>query len=504
MRGAPERGPRRRQRSGRVAARSRKLWLSLYLPALALEAIYRGAPRTAPTAVTHGRGAAECIIACNEAAAACGVHPGMGLSAAYALNPQLQVRPREEAAESASLGGLAAWSGQFTSCTSLVPGQGLLLEVGGSLALFGGLRRLLDELREGMAGLGYGVRIAVAPTPLAAWLLARAGWEERVLTAAELPARLAPVPLACMDLPAGAEQALQGMGVFSFGDCCRLPREGLARRIDAALPRLLDRALGKAPDAREPWRAPDVFMQRLILPAPVSEVEALLFAIRRLLLELRGWLRARAAGARRLELELAHHGRLAVCVVLELVAPNRDLDHLLGLFRERLEHLDRGLLADAAEEILLRVQDVASLAPRNLDLFDRPPERGSGWEILVERLRARLGETAVQGLHCVPAHRPEEAWLYCPPGQPAPRVRYPLRPLWLLEQPRALRVSGEEPWFDGPLRLLCGAERIETGWWDGRDVTRDYFIAENGHGERFWIFRERGHRQRWFVHGVFA
>ena len=73
-----------------------------------------------------------------------------------------------------------------------------------------------------------------------------------------------------------------------------------------------------------------------------------------------------------------------------------------------------------------------------------------------------------------------------------------VRPLWLLPAPRSL---GSDP-AALQLKLLSGPERIETGWWDGEDVGRDYFVGCNPHGEELWLFRDRG--GEWFVHGVFA
>jgi protein ImuB len=78
------------------------------------------------------------------------------------------------------------------------------------------------------------------------------------------------------------------------------------------------------------------------------------------------------------------------------------------------------------------------------------------------------------------------------------------RPAWLLAAPRALAARNGRPWLDGPLELLAGPERIESGWWDGRDVARDYFLARDGCGARFWVFRERRERGGWYLHGVFA
>ena len=59
----------------------------------------------------------------------------------------------------------------------------------------------------------------------------------------------------------------------------------------------------------------------------------------------------------------------------------------------------------------------------------------------------------------------------------------------------------------GPGCCTTGPERIESGWWDGNDVRRDYFVAESPSGERVWIYRDGRHGfgdGEWFVHGLFA
>ena len=56
----------------------------------------------------------------------------------------------------------------------------------------------------------------------------------------------------------------------------------------------------------------------------------------------------------------------------------------------------------------------------------------------------------------------------------------------------------------GELRLLAGPERIESGWWDGADVQRDYYVASDTHGARLWIYRECERPRRWFLHGIFG
>ena len=199
-----------------------------------------------------------------------GVIPGMTVNTARARVPGLRVLARDTAAEARALRGVAAWAWQFSDRISLVS-QGLLLEVGGSLRLFGGFEALLDRLRRGLAELGYSAVPASAPTPRGAACLARHGRERHVHSPDALRRALAPLPLSLLDWEERVIDALHGMGVRRISDLLRLPRDGLARRFGAGLPRDLDRLLGRAPDPRPFWRPPDCFDQRLPLPAATSD-----------------------------------------------------------------------------------------------------------------------------------------------------------------------------------------------------------------------------------------
>ena len=127
-------------------------------------------------------------------------------------------------------------------------------------------------------------------------------------------------------------------------------------------------------------------------------------------------------------------------------------------------------------------------------MFGDPAGEAEGWARLVERLRARLGHDAVCGLATQPDHRPEHAWRRVEPGEWDPReFRQPgPRPLWLLE-PKKLN--------EGEAVVLAGPERIESGWWDGDDAKRDYFVARLPNSSLAWVYREAG---EWYLHGLFA
>jgi len=75
--------------------------------------------------------------------------------------------------------------------------------------------------------------------------------------------------------------------------------------------------------------------------------------------------------------------------------------------------------------------------------------------------------------------------------------------MWLLPVPRQLRTDHGWPCLQGRLKLQHSRERIESGWWDGQDIARDYFIAESASGSRYWIYRELDGERRWFLQGLF-
>jgi len=477
------------------------LWLCLHFPGLPLEIFSRAEPHAMPWVVSHGNGTRRQVLLCNALAAARGIRAGMSLSAAYGLTPSLHVRARDTAAERQALNAIAAWAGQYTSLVSLAPPQSLLLEIKGSLTLFKGLDALLRRLLGQLAQLGYRSDVGIAPTPLAAELLALAGMTQPVIYLSELQTALRDVPLGLLALDDKQTRALHGLGLRRLGDLLRLPRADLARRLGQSLIDYLDRLLGRRSDPREPYVPPPRFKRRLHLPAETADVEALLFPAQRLLLELSGFLRARDAGTLRLHWVLAHYRRPPTRITLGLATPGRDAPHLLALLRE---HLARITLDHPVEAIELQVKELHPLQPRALTLDGEDAADAEDWPRLVERLRARLGDEAVQGLQCRDDHRPEAAWRVCAPGEASIATLTLVRPLLMLPQPIALEMRDRRPQLDGPLQLVNGPERIESGWWDGGDVARDYFIASDGAHARYWIFRERRGERQWYLHGYFA
>jgi protein ImuB len=480
------------------------LWLALHFRHLPLEMFARGTCSPGPLAVASASAGNALLVACDRKACARGICSGMAVSAAWALASDLRIVVRDEAAEHAALQRIAVWALQFTPAVSLSAPAEVLLEVEGSLRLFGGLIRLHRRIGQALTELGYEVSAAFAPTPLAAQLFARAGLAVRIRHEDALYHELQKLPIRFFGFPSETSAMLDNFGVRTVGECLRLPRDGLARRLGQRLLDEIDRALGRLPDPRPPFIPPPDFKAALPLPAPVEQAEALLFAARRLFAELCGWLAATGKGVQSLLLALGHEDRADTRIGMKLVAASRDLEHLFSVLRERLARVELPAPVIAVE---LSAGQFQALASHNLSFLPDARDHAEGITRLVERLRARLGEKAVCGLAAFPDHRPERAWRVRKPGSdvtPKDRQTFPPRPLWLLASPRPLKEIASIPHHDGPLSLLAGPERIETGWWDGDAVARDYFVARNPAQSLLWIYRERNAAGGWYLHGIFS
>jgi protein ImuB len=437
----------------------------------------------------------------------------------------------ETARSPVSLEQLALCAQRFTPRVSLVPPDGLVLEVKGSLHLFGGVEGLSRALASECASLGLKSMMALAPTPLAALVAARADKPGKnmgklfvVTEPTRLVGQLMPLPLALLRWPEETLIRLARMGVRTIGQALRLPRAGFARRFGTDSLATLDRLTGRSPDLRDRFHARERFRRRRELNYELESHDAILAALEPLLAELGKFLEARQCGVMKLECLLRHRHAEPTSCVLGLAAPLADVRRLTELLGERLSRLT---LPEPVRACELRSSSLVLRVFASNSVW-QPGEHGGGAGAeapeLIERLRVRLGPEAVYGLQVLPGHRPENAWgvrePVTKPGAAPPEVRghyrarrvpettppWPAfrRPTWLLPMPKLLSERDGLPRRRGPLRLLGEPERIETGWWDGGDIARDYYTALDVHGVRLWIFRERAEPHRWFLHGVFG
>lgn len=501
------------------------------MPGLPLDALRRDQPPGAFAVFEEHKGIRRLLMVDDEALAA-GIEPGSSVNAALSLHPALILEERDPGREARVLRRLANWAERFTSSVVIESDDALLLEVAGSLRLFGGLDSIRQEIARGLVNRELTASIAVAPTPLAGVWLARARLGEAGGAGdpgdiTRLAGRLAPVPLECVGWPAALVEKMHGMGVTRVGDCLRLPRQGFARRFGVRFLNELDRALGRLPDPRERFRTPERFSADYEFEAEQDDGELILHACRQLLQQLAGFLRVRQVQIQRLRFSFFHLRNDATHLLLGCVQPGQGVDHWFDLLRIRFEQIS---LPAPAIAIRLRGGRGEAAAMPTSGLLDAGRSRRAGIPIerLVERLSARIGTAAVQGVATAADHRPQYAWRTTPPMASPPhcaaadggswnarqvpellqdfRRSHSLllrRPLWILDEPEVLPVRDGCPLYQGRELRLEDPERLESGWWDAAGIARDYFAARSEDGVCLWVYRERRSGD-WYLHGRFG
>lgn len=468
------------------------LWLCLSLPALPLEAL--GLPSDLPTAVVERRGARRSLVSCSPDCFEIGVCPGLDAVAALARLPNLRLIERSKRSELHALQGLATWADQFTSFASFEAQRLVLwLEIGTSLRYFGGLDVILAKVRDGIASIGYHATLGVAPTLEAALVVARAG-AGSITIEDKVTAALSPLPIDALSLSEGDIDSITSLGLKTIGEVLALPRDGLARRYGPELTDYLARLVGSKPDAVSAYRSPPRYRRHFEMAGAIESFEGLLFPIRRILSELEGFLRGRDAAIQQLHLACGHERHPATILEIRSTQPIHDAGRLLMLVRERIE---RATLAAPVESLTVIAKRIIPVGDQQLDLLDGKACRDDAWTELMDRLRARLGDHAIRMLGLQSSYRPEKAWCTVESGSiESSSARSEVsfeRPLWLIEAKPISRLP----------RMLGTPERIESGWWDGTDARRDYYIAETAEGARWWLYRDADSRQ-WYLHGLWA
>jgi protein ImuB len=402
---------------------------------------------------------------------------------------------------------LAAWAYRYSSQVHVGYDDAVVLEIEASLRLFGPWPAFERRLRADLAALGLACRIAVAPHPRAAWVLAGMHDGLAIVHEARLANALARIPVARAKLEPKQAQALQAMGLRRLGQLFAAPRDALGKRFGPALLQHLDRLRG-APEALDAYAPPDRFDLRVELEWDVESTQALLFPLRRLVSALAAFLAGRDGGVQRFVLRLEHDrqgpgAHADTEVVVGLLAAERDPALLFEVARSRLERLDgtpRRAVPAPVRGLRLVADELPPFVPAARELFEARPAQSLPWEALRERLRARLGNEAVYRLAAHDDHRPEQAWRRVAAqrhAMPQPAPPTAPRPSWLLPRPMPLRGRGLVP--------LAGPERIESGWWDDGGLRRDYYVVETAEGQRAWVFRPAGDADAPpMLHGWFA
>ncbi|GGC85574.1 Y-family DNA polymerase [Halopseudomonas salina] len=469
-------------------------WACILFPQLALDGVlrHREDPKAA-LALIAGPAQRRMLQTVTPAARELGLRPGMTLTAARALTDEFVIAEYDEKQIEHWHHLLAAWAYRFSSHVSLHYPRALLLEVQSSMGLFGPWLHFEQRLRNELDAMGFRHRIALAPNPAAARMLANSHDGIAVPDRHALRETLGRMSVERIGLAGETATAFSRMGLRRLHQVLALPRDTLARRFPEQVLRHIDTLLGDRPLVLDCFAPPDFFDVRIELNFDVESNQTLFFPVKRLVSDLAAFLAGRDSGVQRFILHLEHRNLEDTRLTVGLLAAERESEMLFELTRGRLETLQ---IPAPVQAVRLVARDLPRFVPESSQLFEDRPQQKLPWEQLRERLRARLGDDAVLDICSHPDHRPEHAWRQQAAGKPDLAVALPLRPGWLVSEPVALG--------DDAGQILAGPERIESGWWDGADVRRDYYLIRTEHGQLAWAFRQVGQAGPFWLHGWFA
>ncbi len=469
----------------------------------------------------------------------------------------------DPAADRAALERLARHSRRFGPIVALEDAERpecVHVDVTGTAGFFGGEAALVRTATWTLASRGVHARVAIADTVGAAWAAAHhtAALDRQhappfhrrrrfaVVPPGEHATALADLPAEALRLEAGVLAALREVGVDSIGGILKLSRKSLAARFPPTLAVRIAQFTGTRAEPLAPAFGEELPRATHSFDVPVSPREmgedAITAILERLVGQCMGPLAARGDGITSLQVRFEPGGGLGgrepcppVVVDVGLYRASIAVRHIADLVRLRLS---RVRLPRELEGVAVEVVAAASTVCRQRTLFSKTSESAAAEVgMLFDRLAGRLGAKAVFEPRIVSDAQPEHAWVGVPPTAAPERVSMSSRsgsgatsaqgrslapaerrPTWLLPRPVPLEVLAVVPDVADagrpPVRFRCGGEahevvaahgpeRIETAWWRGPIVRRDYYVVETRSGERFWVFR-RLKDGAWFLHGVFA
>ncbi|NND64943.1 MAG: DNA polymerase Y family protein [Gammaproteobacteria bacterium] len=449
------------------------------------------------------------VLSANLAAKHFGIERSMRLKAALALAPQLQYQLRDWQGEIAALETMAKQLQTISSWVQLRPPNGICLELQASLRLLGGVGKACDAIDRVIRSYGgrqldhdSQPRRVIACTAQAAFWLAQSGKQKIITQQHDLVRQLHRLSICQLGWPKKTITTLQRLGVGNIGECLRLPRKGLVKRLGAQVVQQLDQALGYEATVIDAWQAPEYFQAEQSLELATVQHRYLKVVIEHLLRCLVTELdtKQQAVTAIQCHFELLNQRQQNITV--RFSEPTWQYDHLLRVIDERLQRLK--LLAPVQKCRLKSSRWVTRpLANRH---FFIEQDNNRSWAQLLEQLQSRLGEQAVLQLRTVADHRPEYAYralkvreraseALIKRSRTAHRQLCKQYPLWLFHSAKATE-------FKKPI-MHQSPRRIEGGWWDNNDIARDYFHDVNQQQHR-WVFQDRKNPDQWYLHGLFG
>ena len=396
--------------------------------------------------------------------------------------------------------------------------ESILMDVTGIAHFFSGEQALAAELDRAVTKRQLDGRIAIGNTIGTAWAAAHYVAKQNcpIVIPVENMQQLYSLPLPALRLSEPNLQKLYRLGITTIQQVMSLDRRSLARRLGSEILTRLDQFTGQIPEYIDPCHPLPQYRVKKTLEDGISHPEAIEHLLLLLLRQLLDLLEPKRLGTRHLECLFHFEDHTSQMFHLRLCETTSDEKHIRELFRIQLEKLRFHLPIVGLQ---LEAKEIAPLGASQEEFFEGVTRDSSRqFSILLNRFSSRLGKQAVVAPYLLPDPIPErsvELASVAGPSLPSittfnSRFHGLDRPTALFLKPRPIEVIASIP--DGPPVVLfwrrkrieiveCSdPERIETGWWQGEYVCRDYYRVETISGEWLWVFR-RLQDGRWFWHG---
>lgn len=509
--------------------------VSLFLPTWSTDRVRRktGKPpegEQAPliTALPdHGR---RVVAAVDEGARRLGIVPGMTITRARSLTPDLVVIDADPEDDLEGLRRLALWAGRrYSPIVAPDPPDGIWIDLTGCAHRYEGEKPLLKDLLRRVTASGLRCQVAVADTAGCAHAVARhvPSGRPTIIEPGKARAALSILPVAALRIEPGVVDELRRMGFERVEQLIATPRAPLAKRFGRQLHKRLDQALGQVPEPIEPIVPTAMPRVRRALLEPIVTAEAFAQVIGDLTADIAVVMTQGGIGARGLDLHFDRVDGHRQAIRVGTATPSRDSWHLAKLLCQRIDTIEPGLGIEAMTLVATLTQP---LGATQTDAIATGGRRGPDLELLVDTLANRFGSRKLYRAATRESTMPErEIRVLSPLASPSGSAwddDLP-RPARMIIPPERVEVTAMLP--DHPPAMFVwrgrrhrvaqadGPERIHGEWWreagheaDAPYAVRDYFQVETTTGGRYWIFRLGDGEQAatgpmtWFIHGAFA
>ncbi|WP_420549579.1 Y-family DNA polymerase [Curvivirga sp.] len=497
----------------------RKRYISLYLPQWAIDCRNQQnkLPEQPYVQTTKSKNKVVIEIA-NDFAYQQGIQKGMSLATARAISSNLIVEDYDSEFLQKKIEQLADWAYQFTPFISCDGMDSLMLDATGCSHLFGGEKGMLQQLSTKLTSLKLHHRLAMADTVAGAWGLARYASKGFLVQDGSIKTIIKSLPIAALRLSDDLLVDLQRMGLRRIEDLLTLPRSNISCRYGLEPVLRLDKMLGDVADPITPRRYKTPHMVRLGFPDAIGLAEDIEAGLDRLIDQLCIRLEKDALGAKQLHLICEKVNKTQQVISVGLSEASHKPKYCKRLFLEKIKEIEPGfgidamrLLATVVEKVQHRQNTILMTGERQR--FQKQERLREDLNILVDRLRNRLGYHAVGHIRARDTHLPDriQAWQMnleknWPKNQKRPALLHnkPI-PFHQGNVPTHLSYKGK---IDQIIQWQ-GPERISPNWWqrdaDWHHGDRDYYIACTKSGRRYWVYQHVQQTEKvWYLHGYFS